>query len=141
MARAIVASSSIALMVLASACAPRASAPTLPVQPPSQELVTRAPTDVVKLAGRTFLITPLEAKLKGRLVHSLQIAGDGMIATWSASSPPFTHSIQGDSISYGGHRLDATAVPSQFLLDQQPIELPAGGMYVLADGSYEFQFR
>ena len=116
---------------------PGSQAGPLPLHTLSSELRT--------LAGRPYLVSVAEFDARepqspGPLKHYvvLSVHGDELSISWAASTGPWTATFAGDSISFGGHTLTATARPREFVADGRSVSLVPGATSVFWNGELAF---
>lgn len=94
-----------------------------------------------ELEGRPFLFHMLESPGEGgQPDRVLQIEGDAVIVSFHSSTPPHLPTIRGSAIEFGGHRFGVTPVANSYLIDGQPHQLPAPGIYLFSDGEFFGQY-
>ncbi len=73
-------------------------------------------------------------------VAVLAISVDGRAISFHSTTLALRPAVSGDEITYGGHTFALTATPGRYVVDGQPVELPAEPKvrlgYVFRDGVY-----
>lgn len=106
----------------------------------SQPLVRIVETREEQLFGRPFLLDVLAGTMPGAAPDLLHVRGDGIVISFSGSTPPFRPTLTGPVIEFGGHRLVVTDHANRYEIDGRPFELPAPGRYLFAQGMWVGEF-
>ena len=107
---------------------------------PGESSITSAKLE--QILGRPFLLITLQFKASdsvgGVLTERnvLNIQGDQRHVSFASKTPPFTVGVAGNTVQFGGHTFEVTALPGSYVVDGQSLQLSQQGLHVFQNGKF-----